>query len=104
MLEVREAHMDERIEQFLRDVLHLEGETPARVREGVRFAIAVYERMFREAEPDDRKKDEAAKKCRTLCRERVVEAIERHKGTPTEAHLQIVLRVLDGSARFPLKD
>ena len=96
--------MDDRIEAFLRDVLDLEGLTQTQVRETVRVFIAQHEKMFRDDEPDDRKKDKAAQKCRTLCQERVDQEIAQHKGTPTEDHLQIVLSVLAGPARFPLKD
>ena len=39
--------MDERIEDFLKDVLALEGEHSNLVREGVRVLLANYEREFR---------------------------------------------------------
>jgi hypothetical protein len=38
------------IEVFLKDVLRLEGETEAQVREGVRIHVAEYEGMFRAAQ------------------------------------------------------
>jgi hypothetical protein len=88
--------MDERIEAFLRDVLHLEGETQAQVREGVRILIADCEAMFRAFEMDQHSKDVAARDCRALCRARVNMEKGRCKGKPTEAHLQLVLEVIDG--------
>jgi hypothetical protein len=59
--------------------------------------------MFRDDEWDERKKNQAAEQGRALCRARVVEEMSRCKGTPTEAHLKIVLDVIDGPARFPLR-
>ncbi len=61
------------------------------------------ERMFRDAELDEPKKTQAAERCRALCRARVVEEMSRRKGTSTEAHLKILLDVIDGPARFPLR-
>jgi len=55
--------------------------------------------MFRRQEADERKKDAAAERCRVLCRLRVVKAIDKLRGTPMEAHLQIVLRAIEGPAR-----
>ena len=96
--------MDERIEGFLRDVLTLEGEHSHLVREGVRNLLANYERQFRNAETNKRMKDKAAHACHMFCRARVVEEIQRHKGTLTAVHLKIVLSVIDGPAIFPMKN
>ena len=95
-----ESAMDDRVEAFLREVLRLEGETQAQVRENVRFHIAECEKMFRDAEPDERTKDQAAQRSRLLCRERAVQELARSKGTPTEGYLGIVLEVIDSPARF----
>jgi hypothetical protein len=63
-----------------------------------------YERQFRNAETNKRVKDKAADVCRKLCRARVVEELHRRRGTLTAVHLMIVLSVIDGPGRFPLKD
>ena len=47
--------------------------------------------------------DKAAHACHALCRARVVEEIQRRKGTPTAEHLKLVLTVINGP-RFPRKD
>ncbi len=60
--------MDDRIEAFLKDVLALEGEISSLIREGVHRYLAIYERQFRDAEPNKRMKDKAAQVCRRLCR------------------------------------
>ena len=93
---------DKRVEAFLKDTLGDEGKNPNVIRENTRRHLAVYEQMFRDGELDQRKKDEAARRCRELCRQRAVEQIFRCKDTQTEAHLQIVLRVIEGPARAPL--
>ena len=54
--------MDDRIEAFVRDVLNLEGQNPKVVREGVRRHLAQYEKLFRDSEPDKRKKDAVAQR------------------------------------------
>jgi hypothetical protein len=95
--------MDQRIEAFLADVLALEGENANAIREGVRFALADYEQIFRAREVNERMKDKAAHACHALCRTRVVEEIQRQKGTPNADHLKLVLSAIDGP-RFPLKD
>ena len=74
--------MDERIESFLADVIALEDENSHAIREGVRIALADYEQIFRAQEVHRRMKDEAARACHTLRRARVVEVIQRRKGTP----------------------
>jgi hypothetical protein len=88
--------MDERIESFLADVLALEGEDDNAIRSGVRVALTDCEQIFRAREVNRRMKDKAAHACHTLCRVRVVEEIQRRKGTPTAEHLQLVLSVIDG--------
>jgi hypothetical protein len=49
-------------------------------------------------------KDKAAHACHMLCRVRIVEEMQRHKGTLTAVHLKIVFGVIDGPGIFPLKD
>ena len=48
-------------------------------------------------------KDKAAHACHMLCRARVVEKMQRCRGTLTAVHLKIVLDVIDGPAIFPLE-
>jgi hypothetical protein len=96
--------MDDRIEAFVRDVLNLEGRDSSQIRERVRIHLARYETLFRGNEPDPRKKDAAAERCRKLCRDRVLKEIQLRTTPSTVAHLQIVLSVIGGPARFPLKD
>src|SRR5277367_2318972 len=79
------------IEVFLKDMLRLEGDTEAQVRERVPIHVAEYERMFRDSQVDECNKDLAAKVCRALCRRRVIEEILAEEGMPTGRHLQIVL-------------
>ena len=95
--------MDERIESFLADVLALEDENLNAIREGVRIALADYEQIFRAQELNRRMKEKAAHACRALCRVRVVEEIQRRKGTPTADHLKLVLSVIDGPVHFAMK-
>jgi Predicted 3'-5' exonuclease related to the exonuclease domain of PolB len=64
------------IEVFLKDVLCLEGETEAQVREGVRIHVAEYEGMFRAAQLEERDKDLAARVCRALCRRRIIKLVQ----------------------------
>ena len=82
--------MDELVETFLANVLALEGEHSNLVRDGVRVILAKYETR-------------AIYAFDVLCRVRVVEEMQRRKGTLTAVHLKIVLGVIDGPARFPLK-
>ncbi len=96
--------MDERIEAFLRDVLTLEGDISHLTREGVRRHLAIYEKQFRDAEPNKRMKDKAAQVCRRLCRARVVEEMRRHKGTSTASHLNLVVSAIDAAPSFPLDE
>lgn len=95
--------MDERVEAFLADVLALEGEPADDVCEGVRGVLNDCEQLFRVQESNKRMKDKAAHACHALCRARVVEEIRLRKGTPTAAHLKLVLSVMDGP-RLPGKD
>jgi hypothetical protein len=83
------------IEVFLKDVLRLEGETEARVRERVPIHVAEYERMFRDSQVDEGNKGLAAKVCRALCRRRVIEEILAGEGMPIGRHLQIVLGAIE---------
>ena len=73
--------MDDRVEAFLRD--------------GVRHRLAGCEKLFRDAEPDEKMKEKAAHSCRTLCRARVLEEIPRHEPTETGEHLKRVLDIVD---------
>jgi hypothetical protein len=41
-------------------------------------------------------KDKAVHACHALCRARIVEEIQRRKGTATAEHLKFVLSVIDG--------
>jgi hypothetical protein len=95
--------VDERIESSLADVLALAGENANAIREGVRVAMADYEQIFRAQEVNKRMRDKAAHACHALCRSRVVEELQRRKGTPNADHLKLVLSVIDGP-QFPLKD
>jgi len=91
--------MDQRIEAFLIDVLALAGEEPDAVREGVRVALADCEAIFRAQEPNRRMKDRAAHACRALCRARVLEEMERRRGTQIAEHLKLVLNIIDRQGR-----
>jgi hypothetical protein len=91
--------MDQRIEAFLADVLALAGEEPDAVREGVRVALADCEAIFRAQETHKRMKDKAAHACHALCRARLVEEIQRRKGTRLADHLKLVLSVIDRQPR-----
>ena len=81
---------DERVEAFLRAILGLEGSSKSQVREGVRIYLEEYEREFADIE-------------RASYRERIVEEIVRQKGQ-TKRHLSVVLKAIDGTVIFPLKD
>jgi hypothetical protein len=95
--------LDKRIEAFLRDVLALEGKHSNLVREGVRTRLAKCERQFRMDEENESMKNRAAEMCDRLCRARIVEEMQQRRGTLTAVHLNIVLSVIDGPGRFPLK-
>ncbi len=94
--------MDRRIESFLADVLALQGEDQNSIREAVPGALADCEEILRAQETNKRMKEKAAHACHALCRARVVEEMQRRKGTPTEDHLKLVLSVIDGP-QFPSK-
>ena len=47
-------------------------------------------------EANRRMKDKAAHACHALCRARIVEEMQRRKGTATVEHLKFVLSVIDG--------
>ena len=64
------------------------------VSHGVRDRLAECERLFRDAEPDGARKDEAARRCQNLCRQRVVDELERHTDSAAD-HLDAVLRAID---------
>jgi hypothetical protein len=87
--------MDQRIESFLADVLALAGKEPDAIREGVRVALANCEEIFRAQETNKRMKDKAAYACHALCRARVVEEMQRRKGTRIAEHPKLVLSVID---------
>jgi hypothetical protein len=87
---------DVRTESFLADVLALEGESPDAIREGVNVALADCEQIFKAQEVNKRMKDKAAHACHVLCRARIIEEMQRRKGTASEEHLRSVLRIIDG--------
>jgi hypothetical protein len=93
--------MDQRIEAFLADVLALAGEEPDAVHEGVRVALADCEAIFRAQETNKRMRDSAALVCRALCRARVVEEMQRRKGTRIAEHLKRSSSSQMSSRRFP---
>jgi hypothetical protein len=94
--------MDERIEAFIKDVLGLEGKNSNEVRECVRCYMAEYEKQVRIAETDTRKMVPAAQRFRELCRDRVIEEIQRRTAISTIEHLQTVLSVLEQPGAFQI--
>jgi hypothetical protein len=98
-----EKQMRDCADGFLRDVLALEGENSDLVREAVRVHLANYEGQGRNAEKTKRRRDRAVHTFEMQCRTRVIEAIQQNKGTLTAVHLKIVLSVIDGPVRLPLK-
>ena len=94
---------DARIESFLADVLALEGENPEAIREGVQTALIDCGEIYRAQEVNRRMKDKAAHACHALCRARIVEEIQRRKGTATAEHLKSALSLID-RPRFLAKD
>jgi hypothetical protein len=88
--------MDERIESFLADVLALESENANAIRDGIHVALTDCEQIFRAQEVNRRMKDKAAHACHALCRARVLEEIQRRKGTLSAEHLKFALTVIDG--------
>jgi len=65
--------------------------------------LAKCESRFRKDEENEGMKGRAAEMCDRLCRARVVEKMQQRRGTLTAVHLNIVLSVIDGPGRFPLK-
>jgi hypothetical protein len=94
---------DASVEAFLADNLALKGENPEAIREGVHVALADCADIFKAQEVNRRMKDKAVHACHVLCRARLVEEIQRRKGTVTVEHVKYVLSVIDGP-RFPAKD
>ena len=90
------AVTDPRIESFLADVLALEGDNPDAIHEGVLVAVVDCEQIFKAQEVNRRMKDKAAHACHVLCRARVVDEMQRRKGTATANHLKLVLSIIDG--------
>jgi hypothetical protein len=84
-----ENPMDPRIEAFLADVLALSGEEPDAIREGVRVALADCEAIFRAQQTTKRMRDLVS---HALCRARVVEELQRRRGTRIGEHLKLVLK------------
>src|SRR5580704_13536106 len=88
--------MDERIDTLFQALLDMRGENRNTIIEGARRLFAECEGQFCESESDERKKDEAARTCRTLMRNRIVEQIEveeRAGNEDTAAHLRDVLSI-----------
>lgn len=93
--------MDERIEAFLRDILLLQGRSQDLVLDEVRRQLAIYEKRFRDREPNKRMKEKAVQVCHSLIRARVLDEVRVRKGTSAVGHLQIVLTVIDGPEISP---
>jgi aromatic ring-cleaving dioxygenase len=88
--------MDQRIDTLLRGLLDMRGENRNTIIEGACRLFAECERQFCESEIAERKKDEAARTCRTLMRNRIVEQIEleeRAGNENTAAYLRDVLSI-----------
>jgi hypothetical protein len=96
--------MDKHVEEFLADVLALEGEKPEAISAGVRVALGDVETIFRAREDNRRMKDRAVHACHALCRSQLVEEMRRRKGTPTADHLKLVLGILDKPTHLPSND
>jgi hypothetical protein len=94
--------MGERIEAFMKDVLGLEGEDSNVVREGVRRYMAAYEKQVRVAETEARKMVPAAQRFRELCRDRVIEEIQRRTEISSIRHFQTVLSVIEQPGAFAI--
>jgi hypothetical protein len=92
--------MDERIEALLRDLQDERGKDSNVIRENVRRHLAEREEQFRHYEVDPDKKDEAAQRCRSLIRKRVVEE-ESRTGGSTATHWRFVLSTIDDPTRAP---
>ena len=87
---------DARVDAFLADVFALEGENTDAIHDGVHIALKDCENIFRAQEVNRRMKDKAGHACHALCRVRVLEEIQRRKGTVSAEHLKLVLSVIDG--------
>ena len=96
--------MDKHIEEFLADVLALEGEKPEAISAGLRVALGFVETIFRAREDNRRMKDRAVHACHALCRSRLIEEMRRRKATPTADHLKLVLGILDKPTLLPSSD
>jgi hypothetical protein len=57
--------------------------------------MADCEAIFRAREVNKRMRDKAAHACRALCRARVVEEMQRRRGTQIAEHLKLVLNIID---------
>jgi hypothetical protein len=86
--------MDNRIEALLRDLQEEQGKDDNVIRENVRRHLAEREDQFRNDEVHHQKKGEAAERCRTLIRKRVLEE-EIHSNGSMAAHLRFVLSTID---------
>jgi hypothetical protein len=64
------------------------------IREGVHTALTYCGEIYRAQEVYRRMKDKAV--AHALCRVRIVEEMQRRKGTATAEHLKFVLSVIDG--------
>ena len=87
---------DARIESLLADVLALEGESPEAIRDGVHIALTDCGEIYRAQEVNRRMKDKAVHACHALCRARIVQEMQRRRGTATAEHLKFVLSAIDG--------
>jgi hypothetical protein len=88
--------MDERTDILLQSLLDMRGENRNAIIEGTCRLSAECEKEFREAEIDERKKDETVQMCRMMIRERMVDQIETEESAGNEetaAHLKIVLGI-----------
>jgi len=69
----------------------------------IRAVTLTYEEMFRDEEVYDHKEDEAARRSRDWCRERVLDELDKREGTSTTDHLRTALSVIEGDAAGPLR-
>jgi hypothetical protein len=92
---------DHRIEACLDEVRRSQDQSLAQFQENARFHFEELEKMFRDDEIEERKKEEAGQRGRALFRVRASEEMDRHKGTSEGAHWQRVLNAIDNPARFP---
>ena len=90
---------DPRVESIFEDVRRLQNESPAWAHDRTSFHLEELEKMFRDDEIEEPKKEEAGQRARKLFRDRV--SGEIHKGTSEEEFWQGVLKVVDGPARHP---